>query len=83
MDQFPTIEVAFLQHLIVMAPAWRENFFGQFSPNLRSPLQNANFINIVVAASLIFADLSGTGDSQRGSRESIRENHSQLKPLFL
>ena len=27
--------------------------------------------------------LSGTGDSQRDSRESIRANHSQLKPLFL
>ena len=26
--------------------------------------------------------LSGTGDSQRDSRESIRANHSQLKPLF-
>ena len=29
------------------------------------------------------AELSGTGDSQRDSRESIRANHSQLKPLFL
>ena len=28
-------------------------------------------------------DLSGTGDSQRDSRKSIRANHSQLKPLFL
>ena len=28
-------------------------------------------------------ELSGTGDSQRDSRESIRANHSQLKPLFL
>ena len=27
--------------------------------------------------------LSGTGDSQRDSRESIRVNRSQLKPLFL
>ena len=27
--------------------------------------------------------LSGTGDSQRESRESIRANHSQFKPLFL
>ena len=27
--------------------------------------------------------LSGTGDSQRDSHESIRANHSQLKPLFL
>ena len=27
--------------------------------------------------------LSGTGDSQRDSRESIRANHSQLKPPFL
>ena len=27
--------------------------------------------------------LSGTGDSQRDSRESIRANHSQLRPLFL
>ena len=27
--------------------------------------------------------LSGTGDSQRDSRESIRANHSQLKSLFL
>ena len=27
--------------------------------------------------------LSGMGDSQRDSRESIRANHSQLKPLFL
>ena len=27
-------------------------------------------------------DLSGTGDSQRDSRESIRMNHSQLKSLF-
>ena len=27
--------------------------------------------------------LSGTGDSQRDSREPIRANHSQLKPLFL
>ena len=27
--------------------------------------------------------LSGTGDSQRDSRESIRVDHSQLKPLFL
>ena len=31
----------------------------------------------------ILAGLSGTGDSQRDSRESIRANHSQLKPLFL
>ena len=29
-----------------------------------------------------FLFLSGTGDSQRDSRESIRANHSQLKPLF-
>ena len=28
-------------------------------------------------------DLSGTGDSQRDSRESIRANHSQLKPQFI
>ena len=28
-------------------------------------------------------ELSGTGDSQRDSHESIRANHSQLKPLFL
>ena len=28
-------------------------------------------------------NLSGTGDSQRDSRESIRVNHSQLKPHFL
>ena len=27
--------------------------------------------------------LSATGDSQRNSRESIRANHSQLKPLLL
>ena len=27
--------------------------------------------------------LCGTGDTQRDSRESIRANHSQLKPLFL
>ena len=27
--------------------------------------------------------LSGTGDSQRDARESIRANHSHLKPLFL
>ena len=26
--------------------------------------------------------LSGTDDSRRASRESIRANHSQLKPLF-
>ena len=30
-----------------------------------------------------FHALSGTGDSQRDSRESIRANHSQLKALFL
>ena len=29
------------------------------------------------------SELSGTGDSQRDSRESIRANHSQWKPLFL
>ena len=29
------------------------------------------------------SNLSGTGDSQRDSRESIRANHSQSKPLFL
>ena len=28
-------------------------------------------------------ELSGTGDSQRDSRESIRTNHSQLTPLLL
>ena len=27
--------------------------------------------------------LCGMGDSQRDSHESIRANHSQLKPLFL
>ena len=27
--------------------------------------------------------LSGTGNSQRDSHESIRTNHSQLKPQFL
>ena len=31
----------------------------------------------------MFQDLSGTSDSQRDSRESIRANHSQLKPLFI
>ena len=31
----------------------------------------------------VISELSGTGDSQRDSRESIRANHSQLKPLFL
>ena len=30
-----------------------------------------------------FSELSGTGDSQRDSRKSIRANHSQLEPLFL
>ena len=30
-----------------------------------------------------FGELSGTGDSQRDSRESIRANHSHSKPLFL
>ena len=29
-----------------------------------------------------FLHLSGTGDSQRDSRESIRAHHSQFKPLF-
>ena len=29
------------------------------------------------------AELSGMGDSQRDSRESIRASHSQLKPLLL
>ena len=36
---------------------------------------------IVIAWDCI--NLSGTGDSQRDSRESIRTNHSQLTPLFL
>ena len=31
----------------------------------------------------LIVQLSDTGDSQRDSRESIRANHSQLKPLFL
>ena len=31
---------------------------------------------------LEFPGLSGTRDSQRDSRESIRTNHSQLKPYF-
>ena len=39
--------------------------------------------HIGVRGWLDFPDLSGTGDSQRNSRESIRANHSQLKPLFL
>ena len=30
----------------------------------------------------MFVGLSGTVDSQRDSHESIRANHSQLKPLF-
>ena len=30
----------------------------------------------------VFGLLSGTGDSQRDSRESIRANHSQLRPYF-
>ena len=32
---------------------------------------------------LLGTKLSGTGDLQRDSRESIRANHSHLKPLFL
>ena len=40
---------------------------------------SANFIFMGVG---IFPMLSGTGDSQRDSRESIRANDSQLKPYF-
>ena len=40
------------------------------NPNPRTPLHN-------------YTHLSGTGDSKRDSRESIRAKHSQLKPLFL
>ena len=32
---------------------------------------------------IIGAKLGGTGDAQCDSRESIRANHSQLKPSFL
>ena len=38
--------------------------------------------NVPVASQTAGGDLSGTGDSQRDSRESIRANHSQLRPLF-
>ena len=42
------------------------------------------FLLIFVGKTCISEHLSGTGDSsQRDSRESIRANHSQLRPLFL
>ena len=40
-------------------------------------------MKISFSIELFIPYLSGTGDSQRDSRESIRANHSQLKPLFL
>ena len=58
-----------------------------FLPPRPTPSKVQILIFIVVSPSLKFAQarsaLSGTGDSQRDSRESIRANHSQLKPLFL
>ena len=61
--------------------------FGPWSPNppfVRFDPQNGRF---EPSKTLSFKEkcplLSGTGDSQRDSRESIRANHSQSKPLFL
>ena len=45
---------------------------SKYSPNMK-PI-HINYTNMCA--------LSGTGDSQRDSRESIRANHSQLKPQF-
>ena len=39
-------------------------------------------VYLIESGTFVTNVLSGTGDSQRDLRESIRANHSQLKPLF-
>ena len=48
-----------------------------------SPFAPQRMSNVCHSFLTISYELSGTGDSQRDSRESIRANHSQLAPLFL
>ena len=59
--KFLTIKFAKFPNFIVMdIPRKKNSVFGQFSVNLPlpDPLQNANFINIVVSASLIIAEIT-------------------------
>ena len=54
--KFLTIKFAKFPNFNVMEIPRKNSVFGQFSVNfpLPDPLQNANFINIVVSASLSF-----------------------------
>ena len=63
----------------------RKKLFSQRSSDSHESPQTCDS-NSLLAPEARFAkkgfSLSGTGDSQRDSRESIRANHSQLTPLF-
>ena len=54
----------------------------QNRPNLQNPDKPPKTMKMM-STTPSKSVLSGTGDSQHDSRESIRANHSQLRPLFL
>ena len=65
----------FLQHIAIAWTIWKKNQ----NPHQLVSIENANRKKGLGGR----FGLSGTGDSQRDSCESIRASHSQLKPLFL
>ena len=54
----------------------------QTSPQHADPNEFLVWFSLTRPQVRVVGRLSGTDDSQRDSRESIRANHSQLKPLF-
>ena len=55
---------------------------SHFCPSQPSPHRRISGPKSLGLGSFFLHHLSGTGDSQCDSRESIRANHSQSKPLF-
>ena len=75
--KFLTIKFAKFPNLIVKEFPRKNSVFGQFSVNfpLPNPLQNANFINIVVSAFLTIF-IAHQADSPESLESSIRANHA-------
>ena len=75
--------------LVIFSRIWRASPKFLAGCPQESPAKNflfgLTFLFLIVDLGILpfGGELSGTGDSQRDSRESIRANHSQLKPLFL
>ena len=87
-DKYPKLLLRFLFVAKLFLISWGYSYFRRLifvATNSPQKWHRYRQKTCGVALSLLLyiCELSGTGDLQRDSRESIRENHSQLRPLFL